>query len=110
MSIEKTLISTKEAAEITGLTPQHVSNLCKCNKIAGAMRVGRAYVIPIIWAKEIAEFNKKTVSIKEAAAQADVSRIAIVQAAQNGKIVKINSRITKDSLAVYIERRTQNDK
>lgn len=106
------MISTADAAKITGHTPQHLSSLCKEGKIPGAVRIGRAYAVPRSWAEDIAAFNAATVTIKEATELAGVSRTAIIQAAHEGRLEKIGSRITRDSLSLYIEKRSEkyNDK
>lgn len=39
-------ITTKEAAEKWGITPRQVQLLCARDRIAGAIRFGKAWVIP----------------------------------------------------------------
>lgn len=99
------MISVAEAAKITGLSTRQISHLCQIGKVEGAQLVGKTYIIPETWADDLAAIREATVSIKEAAEQAGVSRIAIAQAARNGRLEKIGSRIVKDSLARYIEKR-----
>lgn len=42
----KGYITAQEAAEKWGVTPRQVQMLCKENRIAGAMRMSRIWVIP----------------------------------------------------------------
>ena len=99
------MISVAEAARITGLSTRQVSHLCQIGRIEGAQLVGKTYIIPEEWAVDLAAIREATVSIKEAAEQAGVSRIAIAQAARSGRLDKVGSRITRDSLNRYIEKR-----
>jgi len=39
-------ISTEQAAEKWGITPQRVRQLCKQNRIEGLSQVGKTYLIP----------------------------------------------------------------
>ena len=39
-------MTTKEAAEKWGVTPRQVQILCKENRITGAMRMSRIWIIP----------------------------------------------------------------
>lgn len=39
-------ITVQEAAEKWGVTPRQVQILCKCNRVAGAMRMSRIWIIP----------------------------------------------------------------
>lgn len=99
------LISTVDAAKITGYTQQYISSLCQQGKVPGAVQIARTYVIPREWAVGIAALNAVTVSVKEAAERAGVTRMAITQAVKANRLKKINRRITIDSLNEYIEKR-----
>lgn len=69
-------ITVQEAAEKWGVTPRQVQILCKENRVAGAMRMSRIWIIPEnaekptngkntqIWSKTI-EYLSKNASNKE---------------------------------------------
>ncbi|OUO94831.1 hypothetical protein B5F39_02895 [Cloacibacillus sp. An23] len=90
---------------MTGLSQGHISKMCRNGKIPGAILIGNSYAIPLEWADAAVRLKETTVSINEAAELAGVTRGAIMLAAKEGRLVKIQHRITRDSLARYIERR-----
>lgn len=39
-------LSTKQTSEKWGISPRRIQTLCASNRISGAMRVGKAWIIP----------------------------------------------------------------
>ena len=46
MGLESELMTTKEAAEMWGISPRRVQILCDTGKVHGAIRMGRTWIIP----------------------------------------------------------------
>ena len=105
--MEMNIITLAKAAEITGLTAEYLSRLCRTGKIDNAVMIGKAYVIPRQWAENLAAQKKDTFSVRDAADLAGVSAQAIYLAVATGKLTKAGRRITKNSLHKYIADRKQ---
>ena len=95
------LISTAQAAELSGLSQPQIQKLCR-DGVIPAQKVGSTYVIPAEWAAQFAD----TVGPGVAALAAGVSRQTIYTAIADGTLVTVmGNRIAKSSLAEYIRAR-----
>lgn len=98
---EQNLISTAQAAELSGLSQPQIQKLCR-DGVIPAQKVGSTYVIPAEWAMQFAD----TVGPGVAARAAGVSRQTIYTAIADGTLVTVmGNRIAKPSLAEYIRAR-----
>lgn len=100
MTEQTNLISTAQAAEVSGLSQSQIKKLCLDGKIP-AEKIGSTYAIPYSWAAQFAD----TVSVTVAAEAANVSRQTIYNALEDGALENVGSRITKASLIEYIRAR-----
>ena len=99
---EQNLISTAQAAELSGLSQPQIQKLCR-DGVIPAQKVGSTYVIPAEWATQFAD----TVGPGVAARAAGVSRQTIYTAIAGGTLATVvgGKRIAKHSLAEYIRAR-----
>lgn len=101
MREQTNLISTAQAAELSGLSQPQIQKLCR-DGVIPAQKVGSTYVITAEWAAQFAD----TVGPGVAALAAGVSRQTIYTAIADGMLVTVmGNRIAKSSLAEYIRTR-----
>lgn len=98
-------MTVTEASEAAGLSRPHIAKLCREGRIPGVRTAGKIYLIPSSWAESFLEDRERTVSIKEAAEKAGVTRGGVIFAVKTGKLVKAGRRITKESFDGWMEAR-----
>lgn len=104
MGLITNLISTSEAAEISGLSQRQIKTLCLQGKIP-AQRIGRSYAIPREWAESYAQKQKEVITIQTAAEIAGISRQAIYKACERGELQKEGRYILKESFLLFLKKR-----